>query len=91
MICKTRLIAKLKENYSEDAVEAYFRIGGYLKDFEEAYQGSHASDSEFAKQLLEDIGDIPDLPSYVHIDWEATASEIMMDYDEEDGYYFRVL
>lgn len=40
---------------------------------------------DYARELLEDIGDIPrDLPHYIEIDWEATARNIRMDYTEVD-------
>jgi len=59
---------------------------------EEAYQGEYGNDEDFVEQLLEDCGDIPkDLPAYVHIDWVGTARDVMMDYSEQDGYYFRDL
>lgn len=38
---------------------------------------------DYVKQLLEDVGDLPkDLPSYVVIDWDATADNIKADYSE---------
>lgn len=80
---------------SEDAVDAYIALGigdDDLSDFEEAYQGEWKSDKEFVQELVEDCGDIPkDLPAYIHIDWEGTARDVMMDYSEQDGYYFRNL
>ena len=61
-------------------------------DVDEAYNGKYRDDEEFAQQLLEDTGDLPsDLPRYIHIDWEWTAREIMMDYSEDNGHYFRCL
>jgi antirestriction protein len=58
----------------------------------EVYQGHYNSDEEFTQELVEDVGDIPkDLPCYIHIDWEKTATDIMMDYGEVNGYYFRNL
>jgi len=88
---KQDLIASGNE---EEAIDAYIDIIGeeYLDDFEEAYQGKWSSDEEFVQQLLEDTEEgIKDLPPYIHIDWEWTAREIMMDYTEENGYYFRNL
>ena len=80
-------------DWDEDAVKAYLELGmgdDDLNDFEEAYQGYFPTDERFVQGLLEDTGDIPkDLPSYVYIDWEATTRDIMMDYSEEGGYYFR--
>jgi len=40
---------------------------------------------EYAKQLCEDIGDIPyDLPSYIVLDWDATADNLREGYTEVD-------
>jgi len=37
--------------------------------------------TEYTREMLEDCGTIPrDLPAWVHIDWEATAREVEMDY-----------
>jgi hypothetical protein len=48
----------------------------------------------YAKELIEDCGDIPrDLPDYIEIDWQATAENIRVDYtpSEIDGvtYWYR--
>ena len=41
--------------------------------------------TEYAQELLEDCGSIPkDLPHYIHIDWEATARDIRVDYTPID-------
>jgi antirestriction protein len=82
--------------YDQEVYDAYKEIVGedyYNEDeAEEAYQGAHDNDVEFVQQLLEDCGDIPDdLPHYVHINWEATARDVMMDYSSHDGHYFRNL
>ena len=56
----------------------------------EEYCGQFNSDEEFAEQLLEDTDMMPkDLPAWIHIDWGWTAKEIMMDYAECSGHYFR--
>jgi hypothetical protein len=44
--------------------------------------------------MLEDCGEIPkDLPHYIHIDWEATARDVQVDYTpiDVDGatYFYR--
>lgn len=48
----------------------------------------------YVRELLEDCGTIPkDLPAWVHIDWEATANEVMVDYSsitiDGDEYLYR--
>lgn len=49
---------------------------------------------EYCQELVSDIGDMPrEIPSYIVIDWEATASNLKVDYTESelDGvtYYMR--
>ena len=60
-----------------------------VEDVEEAYNGQWNSDEEFVEELLDSCGDLPELPFYIHIDWESTARDVMMDYSEHDGHYFR--
>jgi len=50
--------------------------------------------TEYVQEMLEDCGDISkDLPDYIVIDWEATASNINYDYTSVDfgdiTYYLR--
>lgn len=84
-----------EEGIDEDmleAVKAYIHIFGTddLEDFDEAYEGEWKSDEEFVEELLDSTGEVTrDLPPYIHIDWEGTAREIMYDYSEHEGYYFR--
>lgn len=98
---KTEL-EKMAEKFSEEngldiyINEAYIENVGteYAKaeDVSEAYQGEYETDVDFVQQLVEECGDLPkDLPAYIHIDWEGTARDIMMDYFEVNGYYFRNL
>ena len=83
-------LEELIEEYGIDVVEEYVNNGYSIKDFEEAYQGQYDNDEDFVMQLLEDCGDLPkDLPAYIHIDWKRTAHDIMMDYFEVEGHYFR--
>lgn len=49
---------------------------------------------DYAQELVQDIGDMPNgLPSYIVIDWEATARSIRMDYSSIDfdgvTYWYR--
>jgi hypothetical protein len=48
----------------------------------------------YAREMLEDCGTIPcDLPSWVKIDWDATAGNVRMDYTPVDidgvTYWYR--
>jgi antirestriction protein len=85
----------IEQGHEEEAIQAYIDAIGedYLDDFEEAYQGQYSSDEDFAQEMAESLGAIPQdnsWPSYC-IDWEWAARELMMDYTEENGYYFRNL
>ena len=83
----------LIENYGEELIEKYIEEGrdDDPSTFEESYYGEFASDVEFTRELLENTGDLPELPAYIHIDWESTAKDIMFDYMEIDGHYFRYI
>ena len=78
-----------------EAVDAYIALGtgdDDLARFEEAYQGEWDDDTTFVQNLLQDMREIPkDWPAYIHIDWKSTARDVMMDYAEQNGYYFRNL
>lgn len=50
--------------------------------------------TDYTQEMLEDCGTIPrDLPSWLHIDWEATAREVMIDYSTVEingvSYFYR--
>ena len=88
---KTDLFNELVEEYSIEAVNAFIELFGKdeLENFQESYGGKYSSDEEMVEELLDGTRKVPNLPPYVHIDWEWTAKEIMMDYSEQDGHYFR--
>ena len=75
----------------EDALVAALDLGlawNIHDDFQ--YEGEYRDDEEFVQEMLDGTGEIPDdLPAYIHIDWTATARDIMMDYSESGGHYFR--
>ena len=79
----------------EDAVRAYATLVGadFLESFQEAYQGEFNSDEDFARSIAADLGAIDKNASWPNncIDWEKAAKELMYDYAEEGGYYFRNL
>lgn len=86
-------------HYDIEVIEAYAEIGAYkLSDvdaffdaLEEAYQGGYKSDEDFAEETAEQLGLINENASWPHscIDWERAAHELMYDYYESNGHYFR--
>jgi antirestriction protein len=89
-----KLIDFINYNSEAEAVLAYLEIIGdldeVLKNFDEAYQGSHRSNKEFSMDFFENIYDIPD-GLFPYIDWEMVCNNLMEDFDEMNGYYFRKL
>ena len=86
--------------YDEEVIEAYiYCLGSGSNDVQEildkvneSYCGEYSSDIGFTQELLEETGDLSsDLPSYIHIDWERTAGDIMMDYANHNNHYFRLI
>jgi len=76
--------------YKEIVGEEYFSP----EDCEEAYMGEKYNNSEdFVQTLFEEIYPevLSGLPPFIHIDWEATRRDVMMDYSEHNGFYFRNL
>lgn len=97
---KEKLVA---DGADEAAVDAYIALGiddDDLSNFTESYEGKFDSDVEFSQQVAENLGLCSD-PScgshdtctaawpYTCIDWEWAARELMNDYGEQDGHYFR--
>jgi antirestriction protein len=101
MITDKKLAELMEENGIDDsltdACKAYLDVMSLddLDDFEEAYAGQFESDKAFTMDMVENLGlmdriDQMDWP-YRCIDWEMASRELMCDYTEQDGYYFRNL
>lgn len=90
------LKAAEEDNQDARAVAAYFSLIGEeyatLEGFSDSYAGEFDSDEDFARDMADNTGAIPDekqaWPLYC-IDWEFAARELMFDYMAEDGFYFR--
>ncbi len=86
-----------KENSLEPEVnQAYIdNVGAeYAKadDAEEAYSGDFDSDEAFAMDMAEQTGfEEPSGWPYNYIDWGRASRDLMYDYFEVDGHYFRNL
>lgn len=78
-----------------DAIDAYIDLGtgdDDLSSFEESYIGKYNSDEDFAREMANETCsvDLKNLPWPQNcIDWEFAAKELMYDYSESNGYYFR--
>ncbi len=84
-------LRELINTFGEDLVRQFQESGNGLDSMNEAYQGRYTSDEDFAEQIAEDLGLIDTNARWPSdcIDWEQAARELMMDYFEIDGHYFR--
>ena len=73
----------------EEAVAAFLAIEGEWnrERFEDTYYGYFATPGEMAESCAETSMDLSNIPSWVVIDWEATARNIDI-FVEHDGHYF---
>jgi antirestriction protein len=76
-----------------EIVKAALELGIDEENMAEAYSGQFSSDKEFAQDMADSTGAIRDDNAwpYTCIDWDWAAKELMYDYSEQDGYYFRTI
>ena len=84
-------VADILDTYSEDVLQAALDCGVQVEDIKEAYQGEFRSNEAFAQDMAEQLGAIDKNASWPNdcIDWEKAARELMYDYSESNGRYFR--
>ena len=84
--------------YDIEIIEAFADLGNYnleeidefFEALEESYSGKFDSDVNFAMDLHEQTGEqISDSWPHSCIDWDRAARDLMFDYCENNGYYFR--
>lgn len=76
-----------------DVVVAALEAGVEADDIDEAYCGQFDNDEAFAEDMADNIGAIDRDAKWPTncIDWEQAARELMHDYSEQNGYYFRAM
>lgn len=76
-----------------DVVAAWLENGMEfdIEEIEDAYSGKFDSDKDFAENMAEELGYFDKNISWPHtcIDWKRAARELMYDYFEVNGHYFR--
>ena len=86
---------KQTSGLSDEVISAYFDNCGVssLDDVEEAYQGEHNSDEDFATEFLDSTGMLSEMPENLrfYFDYSAFTRDLMYDYFESNGHYFRNL
>jgi antirestriction protein len=81
------LTVEINQAYIDNVGEEY----ATAENCEEAYAGEFDSDEDFAQDMAEQVGAIDKDAKWPQtcIDWEQASKELMWDYFEQDGYYFR--
>jgi antirestriction protein len=90
------------ESDQQEAIEAFLAVtsNNYsdwdeLEDaFNEAYAGEHTSDYNFAYDLVEQLGELDNMPEHLqhYFDYDKYARDLLMsDYSCDNGHYFRVV
>jgi antirestriction protein len=60
-----------------------------ISDVDGSYVGEFRNDGDFAENMAGQTCEIPTGWPFIHIDWEGAARDLMMDYSESNGHYFR--
>lgn len=83
----------LLKDYNEEVIEAALELDIQPANIAEAYQGEYANDEAFALDMADQLGSIDENAKWpnTYIDWERAARDLMMDYGEHNGHYFRNL
>lgn len=90
-------ISEIEDSHLDiEVISAYCAGFGYnladvdISDIEDAYSGSYDSEEDFAEDMADQLGyEIPNQWPFRCIDWEWAARELMYDYTEQNGHYFR--
>ena len=84
--------------YDAEVIEAFADLGNYSVDdidtffdaLEESYSGEFDNDEDFAQDMHEQTGEkISNTWPHNCIDWAYASKELMYDYNESNGHYFR--
>lgn len=81
-----------------EVIDAYLdNMGTYggvdISDIEDAYYGEFDDFTDFAHHLMEDTGDLEQIPSNLryYFDFEAYGRDLSHDFFESNGHFFRNL
>jgi len=82
-----------QSTYGIEIFEAAHEADIQFADVEEAYNGQFDSDEDFARDFADSLGAVDRNAVWPQtcIDWEHAAKELMYDYSQANGHYFRNL
>jgi hypothetical protein len=75
--------------FNKSARKAALKLGLRLEQAEATYQGWFESREHFALDMAESMGHDLNAWPLCTVDWEEAGQELMVDYREHGGHYFR--
>ena len=83
---------EMVKQYDQDTVDAFlgadFDISD-IKSLEDAYYGQFDSEEEFTENFVHECYGLPDMPSWIAIDWKETWEDgLSWDYTFYNGFVF---
>ena len=83
--------ANMVEEYDQETVDSFIEVFDLMdiEHLQDAYYGQYDSGAEFAESFVSDCYGLPDMPTWIAIDWEKTWEDgLSWDYTFYDGYVF---
>lgn len=87
----TELSENFDSSYDLEIYEAAKDCDIQFSDVNEAYSGEFDSNEDFAENMANELGYMNDAKGWPFncIAWEQAARDLMQDYSESNGHYFR--
>ena len=84
--------ARMVDQYDQETVDAFLNADFDIDDIsrlEDAYYGQYDSEEEFAENFVNECYGLPEMPSWIAIDWKETWEDgLSWDYTFTNGYVF---
>ena len=82
---------EMVKEYDQETVDAFLEEFDLMdiEHLQDAYMGHYGSGEEFAENFVMECYGLPDMPSWIKIDWSETWEDgLSWDYTFYDGYVF---
>ena len=91
-MCYYEDYARMVDEYDQETVDAFLNADFDIDDIsrlEDAYYGQYDTEEEFTENFVNECYGLPDMPTWIAIDWEKTWEDgLSWDYTFYDGYVF---
>ena len=91
-LCYYEDYARMVDQYDQETVDAFLNADFDIDDIsrlEDAYYGQFDSEEEFTENFVSECYGLPDMPTWIAIDWEKTWEDgLSWDYTFINGYVF---